>query len=212
MATETKKDKSSVINQLIVTIVIALLVGGTSPWWWKEIFISKNGTTLIDTGQKPPNGTFDEEGLTKNTDPKIWKTGKLTIPFNNSHSGKVANLDNGRLLLLGTSLSAAGADISFRQFVHGIVLEPGLSKGDGITFDARFLAVNDHSVGKKGCSASLVSPKTLNHLQLSSDVDVGSHICMVTSEGRMAEFSITKLNFKESPGNVDIEYVVWQKD
>ena len=168
MTTKNKKNRSSIINQIIVATVIALFVGGTSPWWWVEIFGSKSGSQTTENVQEPPNGTSGEEDPSENIGPKIWKTGTLTIPLNNSNSGEVADLDNGRLLRLGTSIPAAGADISIRQSVHSIILEPGLSKGDGITFDARFIAVNDSPVGKEGCLASLVSPEVSNHLQLSS--------------------------------------------
>lgn len=212
MKTENKKDKPGVINQIIVAIVLALAVGGSSPWWWNEFFSSKNGVGATATGQESRNGALDKEDSIEKTDSKIWKEGKLIIPVSTSNSGSVADLDNGKLLPLGTSISAAGADILIRQSIHSIVLEPGLSKGDGITFDARFLTVNDHSVGKDGCSASLVSPEASNHLQLSSDIDIGSHICMVTSEGRIAELNITKLNFTGNSRNAEIEYVVWQKE
>jgi hypothetical protein len=212
MATDNKNDNSSIINQIIVAVVIALLVGGTSPWWWTEIFTGKNENGTTEPTTELPKEIPNNEEMSDNTDSKIWKQGKLSIPFNNFGSGEVADLDNGKLLMLGTSISATGSDISIRQSVHSIVLEPGLSRGDGTTFDARFIAVSDSPLGREECSASLVSPTASNHLQLSSDIDVGSNICMVTSDGRLAEFSISKLNLTDNPRSVEIEYVVWRRE
>lgn len=212
MTAEANKNKSGILNQIIVTVVIALMVGGTAPWWWTEVFGKNNETELPDSGREVTEETSGKEAITDESTVKIWKEGKLLIPLNNTNSGEVADIDNGRLLRLGTTVSASGADISIRQSVHSIIIEPGLSKGDGITFDARFIAVNDSSIGKDGCAGSLVSSDVSNHLQLSSDVNVGSHICMVTSEGRLAEFSITNLNLEGSSRNVEIEYEVWSKE
>jgi len=189
--TSTKESKKSgTISQIIIAVAVALLAGGTSPWWWGELF-----GPIVEPQEKA----------------KVWKEGILTIPINSSFGKRAADLDAATILPLGTSVPSEGVDVLFRQSVHGIVMEPGESKGDGVTFDARFVAVNDSKVGMDGCITAAVSPKVSNHLQLSSAIDVGSHICVVTTEGRMAEISITNSNLNGSPRNVEIEYVVWKE-
>ncbi len=143
---------------------------------------------------------------------QVWKEGDLTLPVSISDRGQAADLDAGRLLQLGTSISASDADIIVRQAVHGVVVEPGLSKGDGVTFDARFTGVNDRSVGRDGCAAAAISPQTSNHLELTSDIDVGSHICMVTTHGRLAEFEIVSIDLSSATRDVQIAFVVWVRE
>ena len=103
MTTESKKDKSSSLKQIVIAVVIAILVGGTSPWWWVEIFSNKNSPNKDKTGQDTLIGNTVIDS-SKNIDSKIWKEGKLTIPFNNLNSGAVADLDNGKLIILGKLL------------------------------------------------------------------------------------------------------------
>ena len=110
------------------------------------------------------------------------------------------------------SIPASDADLIARRFVHGVVLEPGLSKGDGVTFDARFTEVNDAAVNQEGCEAAAISPQASNHLQLSSDVDVRSHICMVTTQGRLAEFEIVRTDLSGTTWEVEIAFVVWPRE
>ena len=166
---------------------------------------------LITTGNHSSKGPGPIVDTTSST-AKVWKQGNLTIPVSSVNTGRVADLDSGRLLPLGTSIPVRDADIIVRQAVHGIVVEPGISKGDGVTFDARFIAVNDASVGREGCADAEASPRASNHLQLFSAINVGSHICMVTTKGRLAEFTVTSVELSRKPRQVRIKFVVWTRE
>ncbi len=144
--------------------------------------------------------------------PTVWREGDLTIPVSAGNSGRVADLDAGRLLPLGTSIPASDADIIVRQTPHSVVIEPGLSKGDGVTFDARFTAVSDGAIGRDACADAAISPQASNHLQLSSDIDVRSHVCMVTTNDRLAEFEIVRVDLSSTAREVEIAFVVWASD
>ncbi len=136
--------------------------------------------------------------------------GTRTIPVSSGNSGQALDLDNGSLLVLGTSQPAGDADLVVRQAVHGVVLEPGLSHGDGLTFDARFVRVADKAGGHDVCADAAVNGKVGNILTVSSDVQVGSHVCMVTNKGRLAEFEITKTDFAGSPRSLQMNFVTWE--
>lgn len=143
--------------------------------------------------------------------PEVWREGTLDVPISAGDTGRAADLDSGQLLPLGTSMPAGGDDLIFRQAVHGIVMEPGLSMGDGVTFDARFARVGDGPAGRDGCGAAIGS-RVSNHLQLFSAIDAGSHICMVTTQGRLSEFEILNIELSRSQRQIEIRYTTWANE
>ncbi|MFT5821511.1 MAG: hypothetical protein ACI8ZM_002764 [Crocinitomix sp.] len=187
--------KSSATRQILTTVAVAILIGSSAPWWWAEIFTSQK--VVIDPIEEVSN---------------IWKEGTLKIPVSRHNGGRVADLDSGMLLFLGTSVSAIGADIVVRQSIHSIVMEPGLSKGDGVSFDARFISVNDEKIGREGCVKALMLPEISNHLQFSKEIGIGSYIGMITTDGRLAEFNIVNTNWSADPAEIEISFMVWNKE
>jgi hypothetical protein len=166
---------------------------------------------LIEPGGllNPDPESPSDDGKATADEGKVWRQGTLAVPVSAGDRGQVADLDAGRLLPLGTSIPAGDADLSVRQAVHGIVIEPGLSKGDGVTFSARFVRVGDAPAGRDGCAAAAISPAASNHLQLSSDLHAGSFVCLITTQGRVAEFEVVK--FDESRREVTIAFTVWER-
>ena len=84
---------------------------------------------------------------------------------------------------------------------------PGI---DGVTFEARFTKISDSAIGYEGSAAAAIAPSVSQHLALSSVIDVGSRVAMVTTEGRLAEFTVTKIDLSRNPGLIDIAFTVWK--
>jgi hypothetical protein len=197
-------------RQLTIGKVIAWIAGIVGA------IIAGVAVFLITTGNLGLGGLAGGVGVPSATADspvsRVWKEGNLTLPVSSSDGGQAADLDTASLLPLGTSIPASNADIIVRQSPHSVVLEPGLSQGDGVTFGARFTDVNDAAVGREGCVAAAISPRASNHLQLSFDIDVGSHICMVTNQGRPAEFKINRVSLSGSTQEVELAFVVWMRE
>ena len=211
MSGSNKQEKSLWSNAgkwlagIAATVIAGLLLSWLTPGQDPD-------PTSIPPTERPPSAEATDTPTVTEPKPAIWQEGTLTLPVSGSDSGQAADLDAGNLLMLGTSVPVDDADILVRQSPHSIVIEPGLSRGDGITFEARFTEVNDASVGQAECTAATISSKASNHLQLFSDIDVGSHICMVTTQGRVAEFEIINTNFSGSSNEVEIAFIVWARD
>lgn len=195
-----KKRNSNTISQIIIAVVIALLAGGTAPWWWGEVFLAKDNDDKEEVINPP------EQEETNN----IWMQGSLEIPIGSSNSGRAADLDEGNLIPLGTSISPRGADILAYQSVHDIIIQPGVSKGDGITFDAQFLKMADRSIDYQECKEAGSLEKISQHIP-SSNIKKGSCICMRTTEGRLARFTVIKENFSGNNRSIEIDFFVWKK-
>jgi hypothetical protein len=144
--------------------------------------------------------------------PEVWREDRFVVPVSLGNGGKAADLDAGRLLAVGTSVSAAEVDLIVRQSVHGVVMEPGLPNNGTDTYNARFTRVSDNKVGRDECKDASVAAKVSNHLQLESEIRVGSHVCMVTTQGRLAEFEITNVDLSPTKRQVEIKTVVWIKN
>ncbi|UJH91450.1 hypothetical protein LZ575_01295 [Antarcticibacterium sp. 1MA-6-2] len=196
-----KKRNSNTVSQIILAVVVALLAGGTAPWWWGEVFPAKDN----DDTEEVVNLTEQEE--TNN----IWRKGRLEIPISSSNSGRVADLDEGNLIPLGTSISPRDADIFAYHSVHDIIIQPGVSKGDGITFDAQFLKMADRSIDYQECKEAGSLDKISQHIP-TSNIKKGSCICMRTTEGRLARFSLIKENYSGNNRSIEIDYIVWKKE
>jgi hypothetical protein len=197
----------------IAGIIATIISGVIVIWLTTGIPSPLNSEADSDPGLDPgPESTIAPTPTTEEPAPQVWKEDTLSIPVANGGNDQVADLDTGTLLQTGTSIPVDDADLMIRQAVHGIFFEPGVSQGDGVTYDARFIDVNDAAVGQEGCADAAVSSEISNHLQLSSDVDVGSYICMVTTQGRLAEFTVTSVDLSSSPLQVEIAFVVWARE
>jgi hypothetical protein len=137
--------------------------------------------------------------------------GNLEIPISSSNSGSAADLDEGNLITLGTAISPRNADILAYQSVHDIIIQPGVSKGDGITFDAQFLKMADRTIDYQECKEAGSLEKISQHIP-SSNIKKGSCICMRTTEGRLARFTVIKENYSGNNRSIEIDFIVWKKE
>lgn len=195
--------------------VLVLIIGGVVIYQlYLGLTVQKlgiPGVLDIEFGNRigAPATPVPSESPPAQTESKVWREGDLKIPVAVGNTGRVADLDSGQLLPLGTSLPVRDADLAVKQAVHGVVVEPGVPRGDGETFDARFTRVGDSPAGRDGCAAASVAPKVSPHLLLSSDIGVGSHVCLVTTQGRLAEFEILKVELDGQQRELEARYTVW---
>jgi hypothetical protein len=77
--------------------------------------------------------------------------------------------------------------------VHGGVVEPVVSKGDGGTFGARFIRIGDAPAGRDRRADAAAVPEVLDQHLRSSDIGVGSYVCMVTIQGQLTVSEIRKI-------------------
>jgi len=139
----------------------------------------------------------------------VWREGTLQIPLSTDDTGQAADLDGGRLLSLGTSELAGDADIAVKDTSNDVAFEPGAPNTDGFTFGARFVLIGDTFLDRNRCAAAATGSAGSDYLLRLSDIDVGTHVCMVTTQGRLAEFEIldTKLNGQHRW--IEIRYTTW---
>jgi hypothetical protein len=165
-------------------------------------------TPPIATATATPIPTATPTPIPSSID-EVWREGTLQIPLSTEDTGQAADLDGGRLLRLGTSELAVDADIAAKDTSDDVALEPGVPQTDGVTFEARFVLTSDTSFDRNQCAAAATGSGASDHLLRLSDIDVGTHVCMVTTQGRLAEFEIldTKLNGQQRW--VEIRYTTW---
>lgn len=139
----------------------------------------------------------------------VWREGTLEIPVGGDHAGQVADFDTGELIPGEGSQEARDADLTVRDDGDEIVLEPGISKRDG-TFYARFVMVNDEAAGREGCAAGDGGPAHSGLLRLFAEIEVGSHVCVVTTQGRVAEFEIVAAKLNGRQRWLEVRYTTWE--
>lgn len=169
-----------------------------------QIQIQRSGDNDDTSSAEDGEGDSEEESSSH-----VWKEGSLTIPVLARDTGMAADLDDGHLLPIGTSISAPDADIAISQSPHAWIIQPGLSKGDGITFDAHFYSVGDSPAGYDNCRNMVLSQNPNDILALGSSLNVGSYVCMSTNQKRLAEFEVVSVDSEQR--KMDIKYTVWQK-
>lgn len=157
-------------------------------------------------------GVISEPPYVGGSNDKKGREHRLILPIPAGDPRHAADLDGARMVPLSTSATTSDADLIARQTIHGIVMEPGVSKNGTNTFEARFTRISDNKVGREGCKDASVAPHVSNHLQLESDRRAGSHVCMVTTQGRLAELEIMKVDLSPTRREVEIKTVVWAKD
>ena len=140
---------------------------------------------------------------------EVWREGTLQIPLSTGDTGQAADLDSGRLLRLGTSEPAGDADLAVKETSDDVVVQPGIPHTDGVTFEARFLLVGDTDPDRNRCATAATGSGASDHLLLLSDIDVGTHVCMVTTQGRLAEFEILDAKLNGQQRWVEIRYTTW---
>jgi hypothetical protein len=188
-----ESNKGRVLELIIVGIVFPVIATVLATWI---------------TGSWPKISSF--LGFQPIKPDQVLREDRVNLPVTGAAARHAADLDGGRIVPIGTSLSSSDADLVARQTPHGIVLEPGFPKDDTDTFEARFTGVSDAPVGRGGCAKSSIAPKVTNHLQLGPDIHQGSHVCMVTTQGRLAEFEISKVDLSSTKREVEIRTIVWK--
>ena len=156
----------------------------------------------------PARTTASQSG-TPAPSPAIWRQGTLEIPIHGDNQGQAADFDAGKLVLVETPEEAREADLGVREDGGDVLLEPGIVDSGDSRFYARFVAINDEAMGRDGCATGGGGSVSTSHLRLFTDVEVGSHVCLMTSRGRTAEFEImaAKLNGKQRW--IELQYSTW---
>ncbi len=142
--------------------IAATVIAGLLLSWLTSGDGQTTDTIPIPATERPTRTVIPPTPTVAEPEPAIWQEGTLIVPVSSVDRGQAADLDTGNLLMLGTSISADGADLLVRQSPGPVVIEPGLSQGDGVTFEARFTEVNDAPVGQEGCAAAAISPEASN--------------------------------------------------
>ncbi|HET8943830.1 MAG TPA: hypothetical protein VFO59_03535, partial [Dehalococcoidia bacterium] len=182
----------------LVAAIVTLLatIGGTA-----GVF-QGGGTTAGGQGTAPPSPpaealtptptpipTAKPATATSMPTPAIWQKGTLELPVEGENVDQAVDLDTDEIVRDEDEDGRLDADLAARVDGDEILLEPGLVSPDG-GFYAWFVTVNDEPAGRNGCAAEEGKRVSSNSLQLSRDVEIGSHICLVTTEDRIAEFEI----------------------
>ena len=139
----------------------------------------------------------------------VWREGTLQIPLSTEDTGQAADLDSGRLLRFGTSEPGGDADIAVKETSDDVLFEPGILHTDAVTFEARFVLVGDTDPDRNRCAAASTGSGASDRLLLLSDIDVGTHVCMVTTQGRLAAFEILDAKLNGQQRWVEIRYITW---
>lgn len=140
--------------------------------------------------------------------PVIWQKGTLELPVEGESADQAADLDADKIVREEDEDGRLDADLAARVDGDEILLEPGLVSPDG-GFYAWFVTVNDEPAGRNGCAAGEGKRVSSNSLQLSKDVEIGSHICLVTTEDRIAEFEIIGAKLTGRQRWLEIRYTTW---
>lgn len=190
----------------VITLVVAIIAGIYVPvainrHWWPFLPTSVNSTV-------PPPVAGNSAQPSVEPSNRIWRQGTLSISAAIGGQGSAADLDRGGLLPIGTSISALDADVLVGSSPHGIVIQPGLPKSDGVSFDGRFVRVQDAPAGPADCAEAAISPSVSGILVLESNLHVGQYVCMVTTQGRLAVFEVVR--FDNVRKEMTINYTVWE--
>lgn len=200
----------------LVAAIVTLLatIGGTA-----GVFQS-GGTTAGGQGTAPsppaeaptltptPIPTAKPVTATPTPTPAIWQKGTLELPIEGENVDQAADLETGKMVRAEDEEDRRDADLAARVDGDDILLEPGLGNGDG-GFYAWFVSVNDEPAGRNGCAAGDGKRASSSRLQLSRDVEIGSHVCLVTTENRIAEFEIVGAKLTGRQRWLEIRYTTW---
>ena len=200
---------------LVATIVTLLAtIGGTA-----GVFQS-GGTTAGGQGTAPsppaeavtptptPIPTVKTMTATPTPTPAIWQKGTLELPVEGENVDQAADLGTGEIVRDEDEEGRRDADLSARVDGDDILLEPGLGSSGG-GFYAWFVTVNDEPAGRDGCAAGEGKAVPSGGLQLSKDVEIGSHVCLVTTEERIAEFEIIGAKLTGRQRWLEVRYTTW---
>jgi hypothetical protein len=140
--------------------------------------------------------------------PAIWQKGSLELPIEGENADQAADLDTGKVVRQEDEDDRRDADLAARVDGDEIELDPGFS-GPDAGFYAWFVTINEEPAGRDGCAAGEGKRVPSSSLQLSKDVEIGSHVCLVTTEGRIAEFEIIGAKLTGRQRWLEIRYTTW---
>lgn len=200
----------------LVAAIVTLLatIGGTA-----GVF-QGGGTTAGGQGSAPsppaeaptptptPIPTAKPVAATPTPTPAIWQKGTLELPVEGENADQAADLDTGKMVRAEDEEDRRDADLAARADGDEIELDPGFS-GPDAGFYAWFVTINEEPAGRDGCAAGEGKQVPSSVLQLSKDVEIGSHVCLVTTEGRSAEFEIIGAKLTGRQRWLEIRYTTW---
>lgn len=165
--------------------------------------------TRSPTPSQTPSPKTQPATATPTPSPMVWLKGTLEIPVSSDNDGQMADFDAGELIRVEKSEEARDADLGVSVDGDELVLEPGAGKPDGAAFYARFVTIGDEAAGREGCADRESGPGVSSPLLFPTEVEVGSHVCMVTTEGRIAEFEILGAKLTGRQRWLEVRYTTW---
>ncbi|HET9477601.1 MAG TPA: hypothetical protein VFP63_08950 [Dehalococcoidia bacterium] len=205
----------------LVAAIVTLLatIGGTA-----GVF-QGGGTTAGGQGSTPPSPPAEAATATPTPTPTIvptvktatgtltptpaiWQKGTLELPVEGENADLAADLDTDKTVRAEDEDDRRNADLAARIDGDEIELDPGFSGPDG-GFYAWFVSVNEEPVGREGCAAGEGKRVPSSGLRLFNDVEVGSYVCLVTSQGRIAELEIVAAKLTGRQRWLEISYTTW---
>lgn len=140
--------------------------------------------------------------------PVIIKTGTLDVPVNEGDINEAADIDSGKVIRIEKSEEARLADLIIMDDDDGLSLKSGVLGEEG-GYGARFITVSDEAAGRALCVKAAGLGGAVTSLQFPSDIEVGSHVCLVTTEEHVAEFEIVAAKLNGRQRYVEIRYTTW---
>jgi hypothetical protein len=140
---------------------------------------------------------------------EVWSEGTLQISLSSEDSREGADFDDGDVIRADASEATSDSDIFVTETEDGIVIEPGLRQNDEDDFGARFFLVGAGDKDINGCAASARPSMPDQQLLLFSEIDVGDHMCLMTTEDRPAEFELVDAKLTGRQRWLEIRYTTW---
>ncbi len=206
---------TAVLGLVAAIVTLLAAIGGTAGFFQGGDATPGGGSagpdavTAAATPAATPSPKMEAATGTPISTHAVWREGTLEIPVEGDNTGPVADFDAGELVRVEGPQEARDADLIVRDTGDEVVLEPGIRQPDGATFYARFVMVGDEAAGIDGCATGDSGKTTFTRLRLFAEIEVGSHVCLVTTQGRLAEFEIVAAKLNGKQRWLEVRYTTW---